>query len=98
MTTKKYKPRLNNWNSCILFIQRKIHELDELAQSVKGTGADRGRVLDAMKVLHQFMMTKDLVRIEEKFDELKKLRKQSNLPWGKADDEKIEEFLAANRG
>jgi hypothetical protein len=94
---KKYKPRLNNWNSCILFIQRKIHELDEVANSQRGTGADRGRVLDAMKVLHQFMLTRDLTRIEEKFDELKKLRQKSNLPWGKADDEEIEEFLKANR-
>ena len=91
--TKKYRPRLNNWNSCILFIQRKIKEMDELA----ATGADRGRVLEAMKVLHQFMMTRDLTRIEEKFDELKKLRRQSNLPWGQEDDETIEEFLKANR-
>jgi hypothetical protein len=95
---KEYRPRLNNWSTCINFIKQKIYEMDELAKSPKGTGADRGRVMDALKVLHQFMMTKDLTRIEEKFDELKKLRRQSNLPWGKEDDEEVEEFLKANRG
>jgi hypothetical protein len=94
---KEYKPRLNNWSTCINFIKRKIHEMDDLAKSLKGTGADRGRVLDAMKVLHTFMMTRDLTRIEEKFNELKRLRRQSNLPWGKEDDEEVEEFLTANR-
>ncbi|MEW6658775.1 MAG: hypothetical protein AB1424_08950 [Thermodesulfobacteriota bacterium] len=93
---KRYKARLNNWSSCILFIQRKVHELDELAKSPKGTGADHGRVLEALKVLHTFMETRDSARIEEKFDELKRLRQKSSLGWGEEDEQTVQDFLKAN--